>query len=411
MAEINFTKAAIESLPLPLKGWQYHRDLKTPGLAVGIGSTGIRTFVLYKRINGTPERIKLGRFPDMSIEQARKKAMELNGQIATGKNPAEAKREKRAEMTLQDLFDLYIARYAIPHGRKTIPAMRDTFDVYIGKLDAPRKKHGRERIKPAGAVDWSRKQISSITHKDVNRLHHDLGTKTGKTIANRVIELLRAIYNRCKKMKLIDLPNPAEGVEPFKETTRDRFLQSDEIPRFFAALEQESEQNKDFFLLSLLTGARKSNVLSMRWQDIDLGQMKWRVPGEYSKNGQPMIIPLTSVAMEILKRREQSATSDHVFPGSGIKGHITSPKRAWERIVRRAELQNIRPHDLRRSLGSWMVNTGASLAIIGGALGHQDSKSTKVYARLATDPVKDAMENAAAAMLNAATNSTGRSTL
>ena len=270
MAGINFTKATIDALPLPEKGWCYHRDQKTPGLAVGIGSTGVRTFVLYKRINGTPERIKLGRYPDMSVEQARRQAMELNGQIASGKNPAEAKREKRAEMTLQELFDLYIDRYAVPHGIKTVGTMRELFDVYVGKLDALKKKHGRERIKPAGTVDWSKRQISSINHKEVTKLHHELGTQTGKIIANRVIELLRAVYNRCNKMKLIDLPNPAEGIEPFKETSRDRFLQDDEIPRFFAALEMESEQNQDFFLLSLLTGARKSNVLSMRWQDIHL---------------------------------------------------------------------------------------------------------------------------------------------
>jgi len=78
---------------------------------------------------------------------------------------------------------------------------------------------------------------------------------------------------------------------------------------------------------------------------------------------------------------------------------MTSPKRAWQRVVTKAQIENIRPHDLRRSLGSWMVNTGASLAIIGGALGHKDTKSTEIYARLAINPVKDAMEKAQLAML------------
>ncbi len=399
---MNFTKSSIEALPLPPKGWQYHRDQKTPGLAIGVGSTGVKTFVLYRRINGVPERVKLGRYPGMSIEQARKKAMELNGQIAAGKNPAEAKREKRAEMTLEELFALYMTRYAVPHGLRTVDAMRENFAVYIGNLDAPRKKHGRERVKPDGAVDWSKRQISTITHKDVLNLHHQLGMKRGKTIANRVVELLRAVFNRCKKLKLIDLINPAEGIEHFKEVTRDRFLLGDEIPRFFAALECESEQNRDHFLLALLTGARKSNVLSMRWQDIDFNLGHWRIPGEESKNGQPMLIPLTKVATEILTRRRRVKNSEFVFPGMGVKGHMTSPKAAWMRVVARAELQNIRPHDLRRSLGSWMVNTGASIAIVGGALGHKDSASTKVYAQLAIDPIKGAMEVAAEAMMKAA---------
>ena len=78
---------------------------------------------------------------------------------------------------------------------------------------------------------------------------------------------------------------------------------------------------------------------------------------------------------------------------------MTSPKRAWQRMVENSGIKDIRPHDLRRSLGSWMVNTGASIAIIGGALGHKDAKSTEIYARLATDPVKDAMEKAQVVML------------
>jgi integrase len=399
MATINFTKSIIDNLTLPVKGWQYYTDIKTPGLSIGVGSTGIKTFVLYKRIDGKPERVKIGRYPDVSIEQARRKATEFNGQIAQGQNPADNKRISRAEMTLSELFKFYMERYAIPHNLKSIPAMQAMFDNYLGKIDAPRKKHGRERVKPVGAVDWSGKKISTITTRDVFKLHHDLGTATGKTIANRVVELLRAMFNRCQIMKIVDLPNPAEGIQPYKEVTRDRFLQGDEFKKYYEALENESEQNRDFFMLALLTGARKTNVLSMKWQDVNIEQEVWRVPGEISKNGQPMLIPLTLQALVILKRRKETSASDYVFAGEGQLGHMTSPKRAWKRIIKSAGLTDIRPHDLRRSLGSWMVNTGASIAMIGGALGHKDAKSTEVYARLAMNPIKAAMETAQDAML------------
>jgi integrase len=417
MTSFNFTKSSIDALPLPLKGWQYHRDTKTPGLAIGVGVTGIRTFVLYRRINGDPERVKLGRYPGMTIEQARTRAAELNGQIAMGKNPADAIREKRGEMTLDDLFDLYLERYAIPHGLKTLEDMKQNYAVYFGKLDAPKKKHGRERVKPDGAVDWSKRQISTITHKEVSKFHHQLGTKTGKTIANRMVELLRAVFNRCKKLKLIDMPNPAEGLDHFKEIERDRYLNEDEIPRLFLALETETEQNRDYFLLLLLTGARKSNVLSMRWKDIDFNLGHWRVPGEFSKNGNPMIVPLTVAAKEILTKRKEAAdaknklaevlvkkqaiVSEFVFAGTGVTGHMTSPKGAWKRITTNAEIQDVHPHDLRRSLGSWMVNTGASIPMVGGALGHKDSASTLIYARLATATIKGSMEVASAALMEA----------
>lgn len=398
--QLNFTKANIDNLPLPASSWEYHSDTKTPGLFIGIGASGKKSFTLNKRINGKPERIKIGSYPEMTIENARKKAMELNGQIAQGNNPADIKRVAKEELTLSELFGLYNERYAIPHKLKSIVAMKAMFDNYLGKLDAPRKKHGRERVKPAGAVDWSNKKISAISSKDVFKLHHDLGTKTGFTVANRVVELLRAMYNRCHSMKLIDVANPAQGIQPYKEEARDRFLQGDELTRFFAALEAESEQNRDFFILTLLTGARKTNVLSMRWEDLDLNQATWRVPGEVSKNGQPMMIPITQEPLKILKRRKDSSTSTFVFPGEGKLGYMTSPKRSWERITTTAEIANIRPHDLRRSLGSWMVNTGASIAVIGGALGHKDAKSTEVYARLAMAPVKAAMETAQDAILS-----------
>ena len=400
MAKINFTKSNLDKLPLPLAGWTYYQDDKTPGLSVGVGAGGIKTFCLYKRINGRPERVKIGRYPETTIEQARKTAMQLQGQIAQGSNPADAKRDKLTELNLQDLFELYIKRYAKPHGLKTIDDMQQLFNCYLGKLTAERKKHGRERIKPAGSVDWSAKKLSQITQRDVAKLHHEIGTRSGKIVANRVVDLLRAVFNRCSKLKLISLENPAEGIEAFKENKRDRFLQADEIPKFFDALNTEPEQNRDFFILALMTGARKTNVLSMRWKDLDLNQELWKVPGEISKNGQPMLIPLTKVALGVLTRRKSTIKSEYVFPGAGKTGHMTSPKRAWQRVVTKAQIENIRPHDLRRSLGSWMVNTGASLAIIGGALGHKDTKSTEIYARLAVNPVKDAMEKAQAAMFH-----------
>lgn len=401
MPKINFTKAAIDNLPKPDKGWKYYQDEKTPALSVGIGPSGVRTFILYKRINDKPERVKLGRYPEMTIEQARKKAMELHGQIAAGENPADFKRAKRNEMTLKELFDLYIKDYARPHGIRTIDDMCRNFDVYLGKLDAPRKKHAREPLKPQGSVDWSNRRISTITHQDVSKFHRELGTKTGKSIANRMVELLRATFNRCKDdLKAIDIPNPAAGIKPFQEVERDRFLQSDEIPKLFAAIADESEQNRDYFLLSLLTGARKNNVLSMRWSDLNLIDARWRIPDEDSKNKKAMYIPLTKAALDILKRRKQSAASEFVFPGTGKTRHMTSPKAAWRRIVTKAGLTDIRPHDLRRSLGSWMVNTGSSLALIGGALGHKDPQSTKIYARLAIDPIKDAMEKAQSAIFD-----------
>lgn len=404
-SKIRFNKTTIDKLPLPAQGrratWF---DDEVKGLALRVTSSGAKSFYLVRWIETRAEWVRLGGYPAMTVEQARKAATKLNGEIANGRNPADVKREKRAEMTLREAFDTYLNRYAIPHGLKTIPAMRDMFDLYLGKLpDGDRKRHGRERTKPDGAVDWTNRKLSAIRREDVTKLHANLGLTCGTYSSNRMLELLRAIFNRLKKMGLISLENPAAGVEKFREQKRDRFLQADEIPRFFAALsEVEGEATRDALLLLLLTGARRSNVLAMRWEDLDLTLGRWRIPSEHSKNGDVLVVPLTSATLEILMRRQQAASGEYVFPSDSKTGYITPPKGAWQRLLKRADLTGVRLHDLRRSLASWMVIEGASLVVTGGALGHKDPQSTAIYARLSVDPVKHAMEKAQSAIFGLA---------
>ncbi|MHB1926981.1 MAG: site-specific integrase [Leptospirillum sp.] len=160
----------------------------------------------------------------------------------------------------------------------------------------------------------------------------------------------------------------------------------------------ENPAFKDFILLSLFTGARKSNVLSMRWKDIDFERNVWKIPGELSKNGDPMQIPLGPDVLDILRRRRAETSSVFVLPGPGAKGHYMEPKRAWGTLLKRAKLEDLRIHDLRRSMGSWMTIGGTSLPIVGKALGHKTSQATSIYARLNLDPVRAAMDQAVEAM-------------
>jgi len=136
----------------------------------------------------------------------------------------------------------------------------------------------------------------------------------------------------------------------------------------------------------------------MRWKDIDFERSIWRIPGEVSKNGDPMQVPLIPEALEILRRRRAETSSVFVLPGEGRTGHYTTPTHAWETLLKRAKLEDLRIHDLRRSMGSWMTIGGTSLPIVGKALGHKTSQATSIYARLNLEPVRAAMEQAGAAM-------------
>ena len=137
----------------------------------------------------------------------------------------------------------------------------------------------------------------------------------------------------------------------------------------------------------------------MRWQDINFNQATWRIPE--TKNGSSHLVPLSPEAIHILKKRFTLKENDWAFPSATSKsGHLEEPKSAWKRILKRAELQDLRLHDLRRTLGSWQAATGANSYVIGKSLGHKTQQATAIYARLNIDPVRESMEKATSAMMS-----------
>lgn len=345
-----FNRRVITALkPDPKRGPQrtYYYDSKTPGLAVAVTATGKKSFVLYRRIARKPERITIGLCCDLSIEEARKCDQELNGDIARGENPAQVRRMLRGEDTVGTLFERYFEHQAST--KKTADRIQGIYRVYL--------------------ACWRSRQLSAISHSDVVRLHAQIGRNRGQIVANRAIELLRAMFSHAKESWAWPGENPAAKVKAFPERKRKRFLQSDELPRFFQALAAElNETIRDYILLSLLTGARRGNVQSMRWVEINFERAEWNIPE--TKNGEPLTIPLTVPALGILERRKLKATGEFVFPGRGRTGHLREPKTCWKRICTRAGIEDLHIHDLRRTFGAYQACAGTSLPIIGESLGH-----------------------------------------
>ncbi len=155
---------------------------------------------------------------------------------------------------------------------------------------------------------------------------------------------------------------------------------------------------RDFFIMLLATGSRKGNVLEMRWADINLNDKIWRVPD--TKNGEPYQVALAGPALAILERRRNTETGEWVFSAASKSGHLEEPKKAWAALLKKSEISNLRIHDLRRTFGSFMAAQGASLQMIGKALGHKSQEATLIYARLNLDPVRDAVNLATEAMFS-----------
>jgi integrase len=188
----------------------------------------------------------------------------------------------------------------------------------------------------------------------------------------------------------------------FREEKRDRFLSPDELKRTLSAIEQESDWRwRAYFKLSLLLGPRRGELLCARWPDVDLAARTWRLPT--TKAGRPHLLPLPTPATTILESLPSREQVDWLFPSpTAASGHLEEPKKAWQRIRDRAQVPDVRVHDLRRTLGSWLAASGYGLPLIGRVLNHTQPATTAVYARLDLEPVRQALEQTAKAMLEAA---------
>jgi integrase len=357
-----------------------YRDTDTRGFICTVFPSGERTFALYRWLDGKPEREPLGSFSDTTVEVARTKAEKLIGKIANGENPTKRRRELRQEATFGSLFASYLTLHA-KRKKRTWAEDERQFNCYLG--------------------EFARKKLSTITRSDIAKLHDEISLR-GTYAANRVLALVRKVFNWAIEREDFKGANPAAKFQRNAEVKRDRFLDGGELPQFWRALAEEPNAViRDYFLVALLTGARRMNVLAMAWNEIKWSRSTWTIPAAKFKTGKPHDVPLLPEVLALLRQRYE-APDRHpvwVFPSRGRSGHLVEPKGAWRRILRRAGLNNLRTHDLRRSLASWMAINGASLPVIGQALGHQSVETTAIYARLHSSAVREGMQRAIDSML------------
>jgi integrase len=321
----------------------------------------------------------LGGFPEIGVEQARKLAAQHNGTIAQGGNPAAERRQIRAEMTLGELWEHFLEKHA-KLKKRSWKTDENRWDNHL--------------------ADWSGRRLSDIATAVVAALHARIG-RTQPITANRVGALLHTLYEKARKLGYAG-PNPAGGLDKFPERPRERYLNAEELPRFFAAIDAEPQPWPDLFRMVLFTGARVGNVMSMRWAEVDLTAETWFIPREKFKAGKPVLVHLPDPAMEVLRVRRAAADrkAEWVFPSpDDAERHVSRPYNAWSRVCTSAELDDFRIHDLRHTMASWQVATGANLPVVGKTLGHTAQATTARYVTLDLDPVRRAVNLATAAML------------
>lgn len=372
---LTFTVNRLKDYPSPATGRTWIYDETCPGLTLCITANGSRTYYLYRKIEGRPHRLKLGRFTDITLEDARRLANKQKGRIADGQNPAADKQTARNDATFGEAFRIFIDRHKKPH-RKTWKDDENRYDTHL--------------------TAWASRRARTITSDDVITVRNRVANSASNATANRVLSLISVVFNTVIK----DPPyNPCRGVDRLPEIPRQRYLTRDEVAKLMKAIDAEQPIAADFFRLCLFTGQRRGNVLAMKWSDINLEAETWRIAGEETKNGQPISVPLLPHAVEVLKRRHiQSVTKrGFVFPTWSAAGHLSQPNAAWLRITTAAGLideqgkPTVRIHDLRRTHASWLAMSGAPAQVVQRAMNHKSISTTmNVYAMVNSETVRAA---------------------
>ena len=373
---IAFNTRGLEALEPPATGRANYTEAgpkRIPGLVLRVSATGSKSWGLWYRVNGQQRVMTLGKFPTIGIAVAKENAKKVLRRVQTGEDPALEKQEARKAPTVRQLADEYL-------------------EWAVDKKRAASVRNDRAMLNTIILPKMGSRKVADITRKDVEALHR-LKKKTPYR-ANRMISMLSKMFNLAEQWgHRPQHSNPCRGIERYHEERRDRWLGADELRRLTAAL--DAHPNKaagNVVRLILLTGARKNEVLSATWSEVEFERGTWRKPSHHTKQKRTETIPLSAPALALLSEMKGVAKGDYLFPGAKPKRPLTDIKRFWQSVCAMAKIENVRIHDLRHTFASHLVSGGLSLEIVGRLLGHTNPNTTGRYAHLADEPLRAATE-------------------
>lgn len=338
------TKSYVDKLSTPETGQAFIRDTELKGFAVRVTSSGAKSFILEKRIDGKVKRLTLGRYPELTVEQARREAHKLLGHIAIGRNPvAEKKQEALQGTTLQQAFDDFV---------KTRKNLKE------------RTLYDYRRLMKVAFADWQEKAMTGISKDMVSKRHNKIGSERGEAYANLAMRFLRALFNFAIAQyedgsgKSILHENPVMRLTQtrawYRVDRRQTVIKPHQLASWYQAvislkldpISSQSALVADYLLFLLFTGLRRQEAATLKWSAIDLNDRSFTLTD--TKNRQPLILPLTDFIYELLKNRKAVANSDYVFAGDGKSGYLIEPRRQVQKVIQLSGV-SFTLHDLRRT--------------------------------------------------------------
>ena len=347
-------------------------DHELSGFGVRVYPSGTKVYLVQTRSGGKSRRVTIGRHGVLTAEQARRKAAQLIARIKAGEEPARSQSPPDAGPTIAEVAERYMKEHvAVRCKPSTARACRSTLDRYLLPAFGAR---------PLGTI--GREEVAALQY----RLH-----KT-PTMANRVVDLLSRLFNMAEAWGVApDGGNPCRFVQKYKERSCERFLSEEEFGRLGRVLDELEAEGKvsanavAAIRLLMLTGCRRGEIVTLRWEDVDLeaGELRLRD----AKTG-PRQVALSPAAVRVLSAIRRHADNPWVIAGRKPGSRLSNLNVSWLVVRARAGLEDVRLHDLRHSFASRALALGESLSMIGKLLGHRKVQTTARYAHLAQDSVK-----------------------
>ena len=385
MAKLHYrsiSKRMVEALEVEKDTIFWDRDVS--GFGVRAYASGKKVYIVQARAKGKSRRVTIGRHGVLTAEQARQRAAQMITRIKAGEdlNSSNPEASRPDGLTIAALAERYLAEHVAVHCKpKTVELCRLLLKNHI-------------------VPDLGHVPIEALERRQVADIHFRLRDRPAT--ANHVVAVLSRMFNRAEAWELVpEGTNPCRSFPKYKARKHERFLTEEEFRRLGRVLADAAKEGGASkyavaaLRLLMLTGCRRSEILHLRWTDVDLEAKVLHLAD--SKTG-PRAVPLSPAAARVLTDLPRVADNPWVIVSRKHGTHLHNLSQPWDIIRRRAGLKDVRLHDLRHSWASRALALGESLPMIGRLLGHTQVETTARYAHLARDSVKESAAKVAASI-------------